>query len=283
MGASRLDRVGAEPFRFLSVRGSKPLWLLAVNRDKSPPTTAGFCASCILCPDDPASRSVDSRQARQRRKARRRCLAVRGLVRLSVEKPLALCAREQGGCAFRIGHVAGVGAEIEFGEVAVQMRLADVVERADRRRASTARNGFRPCWYEGSRRSCTYSSARVVDGADGRRTRRRSSDRPRFIRHHVRLAIGMLDDDRAKGSLPSRWRRESSGSRPSRSTSETTGILPPGRRRRPCASKRACWLPCRRYRSRQFRPPCSRRRAGAVSSVSLAASRRRWNRNQAAS
>jgi hypothetical protein len=73
----------------------------------------------------------ESRQARQRRKARRRCLAVRGLVRLSVEEPLALCGGEQGGCPFPVVHVARVGAEIELGKVAMQMRLADVVERPE--------------------------------------------------------------------------------------------------------------------------------------------------------
>src|SRR5437870_1894357 len=60
---------------------------------------------------------------RQRRNARRRCLAVRGLVRLSIEQPLALRAGEQGGCPFPIRHVARVCAEIELGEIAVQVRL----------------------------------------------------------------------------------------------------------------------------------------------------------------
>src|SRR5260370_39304630 len=54
--------------------------------------------------------------ARQRRKARRRCLAVRGFVRLSVQESLALCSGEQRGCPFPIRHIAGVGPEIELGE-----------------------------------------------------------------------------------------------------------------------------------------------------------------------
>src|SRR5438094_6450093 len=72
----------------------------------------------------------DSRQARQRRKARRRCLTVLGLVRLSVQEPLALCGGKQRGSPFPIAHIAGIGPEIELGEVARQMSLADVMERA---------------------------------------------------------------------------------------------------------------------------------------------------------
>jgi len=78
-----------------------------------------------------SQRLGDSRQTRQRRKARMRCLAVRGLVRLSVQEPLALRPGEQCGCPFPVCHIARVGAEIELGEVAVQVRLADVVERPE--------------------------------------------------------------------------------------------------------------------------------------------------------
>ncbi len=91
------------------------------------------------------------RLRRQRRKARIFCLTVRDLVRLSIQKPLALCARQQQRSAFRIVHIAGVRPEIELGKVAVQMGLADVVEGFRKRRALAARNGFRPCWYDGSR------------------------------------------------------------------------------------------------------------------------------------
>jgi alkylation response protein AidB-like acyl-CoA dehydrogenase len=44
----------------------------------------------------------DSREARQRKKARVICLGVRGFVRLSVEKPLAFGSAEQNGRAFRV-------------------------------------------------------------------------------------------------------------------------------------------------------------------------------------
>src|SRR5258708_23188474 len=54
----------------------------------------------------------------------------RGLVRLSIQEPLALCRGEQCGCPFPIGQIARVGAEIEFGEIARQVRFADVVEGA---------------------------------------------------------------------------------------------------------------------------------------------------------
>ncbi len=78
-----------------------------------------------------ADRSQSIRHACQSRKERARCLAIRGLVRLSIEQPLALGAHEQGGFPFSIGHIARVGAKIELGEVARQVRLADVVERAE--------------------------------------------------------------------------------------------------------------------------------------------------------
>jgi len=48
-------------------------------------------------------KATDSWQARQRRKARRRCLTVRGFVRLSVQEPLAFGPGQQGGCPFPIG------------------------------------------------------------------------------------------------------------------------------------------------------------------------------------
>lgn len=64
-------------------------------------------------------------------KARAFCLAFCGSVRLPIQEPLALCRCEQGGCPFPIGHIAGVGAEIELGKVPVKVRLADVVERPE--------------------------------------------------------------------------------------------------------------------------------------------------------
>src|SRR2546430_10992743 len=56
----------------------------------------------------------DSREARQRKKAWRRCLTVLGLVRLSIQEPLALCIRQQGGCPFPVVHIAGIGSKIEL-------------------------------------------------------------------------------------------------------------------------------------------------------------------------
>ena len=70
---------------------------------------------------------------------RERAAAVRGLVRLSIQEPLALRVGEQGGRPFPIGHVSGVGAEIELFQVEVQMRLADVVERAENARFNNAK------------------------------------------------------------------------------------------------------------------------------------------------
>jgi hypothetical protein len=68
---------------------------------------------------------------RQRRKARRCCLGVRGSVRLSVVQPLALGPTQQ-----RVGAVCVVNAkrgtvivfEIGFRKVAVQMGFVDMVE-----------------------------------------------------------------------------------------------------------------------------------------------------------
>jgi hypothetical protein len=52
-------------------------------------------------------------------------LSVRGLVRLSIQEPLALGASEQRSGAFVVGDVAMVGAEIELSQIAVQVRFAD--------------------------------------------------------------------------------------------------------------------------------------------------------------
>ena len=103
-----------------------------------------YWAALLSCD---VSHSVSSRCLRQRRKAPSRCLAVRGLVRLSVQKPLALRRREQSGCPFPISHVASVGPEIELGEVARQVRLTDVVEGArseERRVGKECRSRWSP-------------------------------------------------------------------------------------------------------------------------------------------
>src|SRR5260221_3044098 len=54
----------------------------------------------------------------------------RGLVRLSIQEPLALGAGQQGGCPFPIVHIAGVGPEIALGKIQVKVGLAHAVERA---------------------------------------------------------------------------------------------------------------------------------------------------------
>ena len=47
-------------------------------------------------------------------------------MRLSVQEPLALRPSEQRSCPFPIRHIAGISPEIELGEIARQVRLADV-------------------------------------------------------------------------------------------------------------------------------------------------------------
>ena len=74
--------------------------------------------------------SESSRDFRQRRKARRRCFTVLGFVRLSIQEPLALRSGDEGFGAFGIGQLAGVCSEIELGEVARQVRFADMVKGA---------------------------------------------------------------------------------------------------------------------------------------------------------
>jgi hypothetical protein len=56
-----------------------------------------------------------------------------GFVRLSIQKPLPLCSAQQRGCALRIvdpERDAVIVFEVRFGEIAVQVRLANVMELA---------------------------------------------------------------------------------------------------------------------------------------------------------
>ena len=48
-----------------------------------------------------------------------------------MEEPLALCADEQQRGPLVVGTIAGICPETELSEVAAQVRLADVVERAE--------------------------------------------------------------------------------------------------------------------------------------------------------
>ena len=118
-------------------------------------------------------------------------------MRLSVQEPLALGAGEQRGCPFPIRQVAGVGAEIELCEVARQMRFADVVKRPvdaafEQREMAFDRVGMREA-----------AEPDVFLGAviDARMAGEFVADRPvnrAAVRHQVRFAIGVLDEDRAQ-------------------------------------------------------------------------------------
>ena len=71
-----------------------------------------------------------SREARQRKKARRCRLGVRGFVRLSIVQPLALGPAQQSFGPIRViesERSPVVLLEVCFGKVAVQMRFADVM------------------------------------------------------------------------------------------------------------------------------------------------------------
>ena len=103
----------------------------------------------------------DSRQARQRRKARACCLGVRGFVRLSIQKPLALGAAQE--CSGAIGIVVSererwLYLKSASAKVTMQVGLADIVELAVNGALEQSRRSLRPCWLmEAAMR--TYSSA----------------------------------------------------------------------------------------------------------------------------
>src|SRR5690606_25083830 len=85
------------------------------------------CGGSLLFP--PCSHAV-GRRRRHRRKARAFLSGDLGTTRLMVGKPLALCPAQECVAPLRVGHAAGVPAEIELCEVPVQVRFGQVVERA---------------------------------------------------------------------------------------------------------------------------------------------------------
>ena len=120
-----------------------------------------------------------------------------GLVRLSVQEALTLCGGEKRGGALCVRHVAGVGAEIELGEVAVQVSLADVVEGAVNATLEEREMAFDRVGMHEAAEPHIFLGGMVDAGMAGELIADLRVDRA-AVGHHVRFARGVLDDDGAK-------------------------------------------------------------------------------------